>query len=253
MSYTNQPKRHRPKIVASPKIKPEETPMPKNFDSWPDQHYNPEEFGEEDFPDWKEVEPVIQDLYRIHPELMGDPNAWIQTYSGKKFYPQHPTNETIDIIDIAHALSQQCRFTGHTKYFYSVAQHSLLVSYLCQPENALFGLLHDASEAYICDISSPIKRLTALATYRALEKVVQQAICIKFGLPVAEPKDVKQADLMVLSLEANSFLSPLHPEWKMSVNIPTLIIDPLPCHEAKQMFLNRFEQLSSANANKMQK
>jgi len=102
---------------------------------------------------------------------------YIRTYTGRKFWPLNPQPEDIDIDDIAHALSLVARFTGHTYCFYSVAEHSLYVSTLAvrlamtavrdwpasmrvpyAREIALWGLMHDASEAYLCDMPSPIKR-----------------------------------------------------------------------------------------------
>src|SRR5271165_7548492 len=83
---------------------------------------------------------------------------WIQTYTGRVMYPLDPRPEEINIIDIAHALSNLCRFTGHVRTFYSVAEHSVRVSQHCDPKDALWGLLHDASEAYLADMSRPMKR-----------------------------------------------------------------------------------------------
>jgi len=199
------------------------------------------------------AEATVQELYKRHPEAKQtaelkriaplDPKAWIQTYTGKKFYPQNPTLDSICIEDIAHALSQQCRFTGHTDSHYSVAQHSVLVSYLCNEENQLYGLMHDGSEFALTDIASPIKRLPELSGYRALEKKVQAAICHRFGLSEEEPRDVKRADLIMLSIESQTFLSPLHPDWKMPILVPTLKIEPLSAREAERLFLNRFKEL----------
>lgn len=211
--------------------------------------FGPNSFGGTDFPDIKELEPEINSFYKDHPELQAhqypnaDKNGWIQTYTGKSFYPQNPTMDSICIEDIAHALSQLCRFTGHTSVPYNVAQHCILVSYLCDPENALYGLIHDSSEAYLGDQSSPIKKLPELAGYRELEKRVQDAICRRFGLSEIEPKDVKRADLMMLSIESNTFMSPLHKDWKMPYIIPTLKIEPLSSQAAKELFLERFNQL----------
>ena len=73
---------------------------------------------------------------------------WIQTYSGKKFWLDPPMWDQIDIIDIAHALSMTCRYGGHSKFFYSVAQHCCLMSRLVPKRLALAALLHDAVEAY---------------------------------------------------------------------------------------------------------
>ncbi len=78
---------------------------------------------------------------------------WIQVRSGRKFHPLDPRPEDVDINDIAHALSNLCRFTGHCTDFYSVAQHSVIASQIVPPASALAALLHDASEAYMGDIS----------------------------------------------------------------------------------------------------
>src|SRR4051812_44303587 len=102
----------------------------------------------------------------------------IQTYSGKQFFPMRPIGGDIDIEDIAHALSNQCRFSGHCQRFYSVAEHSLRVAELVTPQHKLWALLHDASEAYLVDLPTPIKR--TLEEYRNAENRVMKAICRAF-------------------------------------------------------------------------
>jgi len=84
-------------------------------------------------------------------------NATIGLFSGGTFDILNPRAEDVRIEDIAHALSQQCRFTGHTKTFYSVAQHSVLASTLVAAPDELWALLHDASEAYMGDMNRPLK------------------------------------------------------------------------------------------------
>jgi 5'-deoxynucleotidase YfbR-like HD superfamily hydrolase len=129
---------------------------------------------------------------------------WIQTYSGKKFDLLNPTPESISIFDIAHALSNICRYTGHTKEFYSVAQHSVLASVNVPPKDALAGLLHDATEAYLTDISKPLKML--LPEYCKLEDKIYKIIAAKFGLPAELPASVKEADLRLLATEKRDLL-----------------------------------------------
>src|SRR5687767_13374438 len=82
---------------------------------------------------------------------------WICTYQGIQFWPLDPKPEDVSIIDIAHALSNVCRFGGHSRWFYSVSQHSYYVSLYTRPENALYALLHDAPESYIGDCVRPLK------------------------------------------------------------------------------------------------
>ena len=84
-------------------------------------------------------------------------SEWIITASGKRFYLRRPTPADIDAGDVAHALAHICRFNGHTREFYSVAQHSILVSRLLPDELKLAGLLHDAAEAYCGDMVKPLK------------------------------------------------------------------------------------------------
>jgi hypothetical protein len=127
---------------------------------------------------------------------------WIATYSGRKFYPLDPRVEDIDMYDIVHALSQLSRFGGHCTSFYSVAQHCVLVSLMCPPENALWGLLHDASEAYLCDVPSPLKACPEFEFYRKAEAQLMVMICTVFGLESEEPAAVKLVDKRMLATEA---------------------------------------------------
>jgi hypothetical protein len=125
---------------------------------------------------------------------------FITTYTGKHFHFMDIKSEEIDILDIAHALSQMCRFNGHTKFFYSVAQHSINVARFCDEKLALTGLLHDAAEAYIADIARPIKR--QLKEYKIIEEHIERAIADKFGLIYPWPVEIKIADNYMLYWEA---------------------------------------------------
>lgn len=174
--------------------------------------------------------------------------AWIQTYSGRRFNPTNPNPDAIVIQDIAHALSMQCRFTGHTKKFYSVAQHSVLVSYICDSGDALWGLLHDASEAYLVDVPRPLKRSGKFDSYLEFEAQMQEAICKRFGLPFKEPPSVKKADTQLLATEARDLMSPLHPDWIQRVDPLPFLIEAWDHQKAKDMFMKRFFELIGADS-----
>lgn len=141
---------------------------------------------------------------------------WLQTVKGRQFWPTDPRPEDFDIEEIAHALSMQCRFTGHCAHFYSVAEHSVHVSNIVPSEFALAGLLHDASEAYLVDVPRPLKRLPEFAPYREIEQNIQAMIYGVFGLSRETPIEVKIADEEQLNSEAIELMKPLHKEWHLS-------------------------------------
>lgn len=175
----------------------------------------------------------------------GEP--WIQTHSGRRFNPTSPNPDAIVIQDIAHALSMQCRFSGHCKKFYSVAQHSVLVSHICNDEDALWGLLHDASEAYLVDVPRPLKRSGLIPGYIEAEAKMQEAVCKRFGLPFQEPPSVKRADTKLLATEARDLMSPLHPDWAQPVTPLPFTIEAWSPDKAKDMFMQRFFELIGAD------
>lgn len=131
----------------------------------------------------------------------------IQTYRGKYIDPFNAQASDIFIEDIAHALSNLCRFTGHVKRFYSVAEHSLHVSSLVPQEHKLTALLHDAAEAYLSDLSRPIKHRPEMAFYREAEDQLLAIILLKYGCPVVLPACVKKADDAMLHLEALTLMA----------------------------------------------
>jgi hypothetical protein len=109
--------------------------------------------------------------------------TWITTYSGKRIHPLDPRPEDIGVMDIAHALSMKCRFNGHTKKFYSVAEHCVHVASKAKPEDALRALLHDAHEAYLVDLPSPLRNTPEFAHLSAAESRLDKAIAEKLRLP----------------------------------------------------------------------
>jgi hypothetical protein len=140
--------------------------------------------------------------------------GYMQTASGKFFNIVHPEPDQIDIYDIAAALSKTCRFGGHCVKFYSVAEHSVLVSQRVSHENALAALMHDAAEAYLGDVPRPLKPL--LTNYRQLELNVMSTIANKFGFLFPLPSEIKIADTAILTdeREQNMVSTPLTgEEW----------------------------------------
>ncbi|HRH45178.1 MAG TPA: hypothetical protein PKY82_26305 [Pyrinomonadaceae bacterium] len=170
---------------------------------------------------------------------------WVQTFTGKKVNPFQPSTNQIDILDIAHHLAMKVRFNGAVKEYYSVAEHSVLISqYLFQltnnPELALAGLLHDGSEAYLCDIPQPVKHTPEFEFYRRLEKSWDEAIFTFFNLPATHHRFIKRIDLRICDLEAQLLVNP-RKEWQFS-GLPELKIS-LHCwewKEAKREFLKHY-------------
>lgn len=172
---------------------------------------------------------------------------WIETYTGKQLHFLEPQVDEIDIIDIAHALANECRFGGHTSDFYSVAEHSLLVATILADSFPLEGLLHDASEAYLRDIASPIKQY--LSNYKELEAGLMKAIAKKFDLDEGfhETPLIKQADVMALKCEARQLLPSKGKDWLHLYPTPEEINTKLHCFapkQAKELFLRTFRQLT---------
>ena len=150
------------------------------------------------------------------------------------------------IEDIAHALSLQCRYAGHVKKFYSVAEHSWWVSKVCSPENAMWGLLHDASEAYLVDLPGPLKRCSRLGDeYCRIERRLMSVICERFQLPQLGPEDVKRSDDFMLHWEGRDLMGSHPAPWfgEGTHLLPVETLDPVPAQAAECAFLRRFEQL----------
>jgi hypothetical protein len=168
---------------------------------------------------------------------------WLQTYTGRAFWPLDPDPAEIDIIDIAHALSMLCRYGGHAREFYSVAQHSVLMSWKVAPENALWALLHDASEGYLVDLPRPLKHF--LPDYKRFERRLMIAICLRFGLDLTEPDEVKAADNRILVDERAVLLGEPPLPWHSVENVDPLGVEIQPWAPvvAKEKFLARFTAL----------
>lgn len=180
----------------------------------------------------------------------------IQTFTGRHIEPLNPSWEDIDIVDIAHGLSNICRYGGQCSSHYSVAQHSVYVSYNVKPKNMLNALLHDASEAYLGDVPSPIKRTDEYGFYRKVEAKLQNMIIEKYGNYCSgimlddgwETDDIKKADKSILTIEqANLFnqtKSKRMPAWmQYKGNKLTEMFYPWQFNLAYLTFIERFKEL----------
>jgi 5'-deoxynucleotidase YfbR-like HD superfamily hydrolase len=179
---------------------------------------------------------------------------YIVTYTGKKFYPMNPHPDQIDIRDIARGLSQICRFSGQVPAPYSVAQHSVLVADIliappisdlahCSLDTIRAGLLHDASEAYIGDVPTPLKK--DLPLYNEVETNIIQCVYEKFGIPFKDlPEEVKVADAIALKTEFRDLVK--HGGEGLPVIPPPVFHNIVALHtaeEARAYFLNKFVEL----------
>ena len=174
---------------------------------------------------------------------------FMHTFSGKMFRYLHPDPEDVCIEDIAHSLSQLNRFVGQTTKPYSVAQHSVLVSQVCPRKFMLYGLLHDASEAYTNDVCRVLKLSPGMGIYKWYENLAMSAVCKKFHLPEKEPPEVKTADLVLLLTEKRDLFKNTC-LWAVNKYDGTSHLDPLKkkirpwtAEEAEEKFLDRFQLL----------
>src|SRR6516164_2386134 len=145
--------------------------------------------------------------------------TWVPTFTGKRLDPLDPQPEQICIADIAHALSNICRYAGHTRRFYSVAEHCIRLSLVTPSRFAKLGLLHDAAEAYILDQTAPIKRLAEMKPYRDIDDAITAVILAKYSVKpvtIVELSDFDHWDKGMVKAEVNAGLVP-HPD-----NLPLL-------------------------------
>lgn len=170
---------------------------------------------------------------------------YVSTFSGNRFYPLEPRIDCVSIEDIAHGLAYQCRFNGQTHEFYSVAQHSLIVSSLAPTDLRLAALLHDAAEAYLGDMVKPLKVL--LPEFAAIEDQVSAIIGAAFGIDFSDYAPIKRADLIALATEKRDLMPHSAERWAYLDGIrplPQPIITMSP-GEAKRAFLDEFARLTA--------
>jgi uncharacterized protein len=175
--------------------------------------------------------------------------SWIQTYTGVAFDITNAKMSDLNIGDIAHSLSMQCRFNGHTNRFYSVAEHSLVVTELVSqhtndPWILMQALLHDGSEAYLCDIPRPIKPL--LIEYKVYERQIEQLIFARWDCEEEMNPLIKSADIAALLMEKNKLMSKEPMPWAeypIDFEFKTVNITGLMPFEAKTRFLEKFDEI----------
>lgn len=189
----------------------------------------------------------MTDAYALSPAHAERKGDWIQTFTGIQFWPLDPRPEEIDIRDIAHALSNQCRFCGHVNEFYSVAEHSVRCSFIVPQKDALWALLHDASEAYLVDLPRPLKQYSQLGRYyREAESRVMRAVALHFKLDAHYPEAVRQADNIMLVTEKRDLMKMPPKPWEDNGARPLIetIRAPFKPEGAERAFLQRFNDVT---------
>jgi hypothetical protein len=168
--------------------------------------------------------------------------SWILTYTGKKFNPAQCRQGDLDVTDIAHSLSLQTRFNGHCTSFYSVAEHCVRVSKILDREFAMWGLLHDAAEAYLGDLPRPVKK--QFPAFQDMEEELLRVVSKKFGLAWPMPEEVCQADDILLVTEYRDLMrSGSGTLLKISAIPLASKIKPVSSSTARRQFLARFQEL----------
>jgi hypothetical protein len=164
---------------------------------------------------------------------------WLETFTGKQMHFLHPSPDEICIEDIAHALALTCRFGGHCQVFYSVAEHSARVAGQCAQKEQMAALLHDASEAYIHDITRPLKH--SLLEYKGIEDKINQCIRAKFNIVMT--KNIKLKDNVLLATEARD-LGFSRVDWADLPPPLTQQIVPWAWESAERIFLMIYKEIN---------
>ena len=181
-------------------------------------------------------------------ELDSERGYGVATASGGLYYPADPQPEDIKIEDIAAQLARICRFNGalrHDISFYSVAQHSVLVSHCVPADLAMEGLLHDAHEAYVHDIVKPLKMM--LPDYQRCERINEREVRAKFGLPRKMSPEVKEIDTRMLVTEVRDLCETKTGIYKRLLDMAEPIegtITPWVPGRARDVFLDRYKELA---------
>jgi hypothetical protein len=179
--------------------------------------------------------------------------GYITTFTGLHFNLRNPDPQTVCIEDIAHHLSMCCRWAGAVTQFFSVAQHCAIVSYICPRELREWALMHDAAEAYIGDLTRPLKAL--VPDIREIEDNIMIVIAQKFGLAWPEPDALRHYDDQVQKLEGTMFIrhdGRFHARngdvaeiasLEADQVIPAFLLTPMHPAEAEMTFLARYRKV----------
>jgi hypothetical protein len=182
----------------------------------------------------------------------GREGDWLITFSGKRFYPQDPRAADVDFRDIGHALSLTCRYAGHVRRFYSVAEHSVLMAIWFEArgetELARWALIHDGAEAYIGDMVRPLKRSPELMSFLVVEAMVEMAVfqAAGFRIPTYMPEAVKRADTRIIQDERLALFRPetlAAAGWTAKGEGLGVTIAGHPPHVAEREFATAFARL----------
>lgn len=182
---------------------------------------------------------------------VAEQDCWISLLSGARFNYNNPEESDVTIEDIASALSNVCRFSGHLPRFYSVAQHLVNTSRIVKPELSFDGLMHDTAEAFTNDLPTPLKWVFPI--FKELEVAIESAMAKQFGFTYPYHPEIKHADTVMLISEKlyvkeDDSLWPAYEEWTAEVVAPyqdKLDLASWQPRRAKREFIERFEELNN--------
>ena len=188
--------------------------------------------------------------------------AWQRMLSGRRLDLLDPSPLDVELSDIAHGLARVARWNGQTSgdHAFSVAQHSLVVEAIfrsqnrCDADECLMALLHDAPEYVIGDMISPFKAVVG-GGYKAVEKRLESAVHLRFGLPAATPRPlkakIKKADSIAAFFEATELAGFSRTEATKffgeprGITLDMIPIAPMPAIEAQRRFAERFAEIEA--------
>lgn len=168
---------------------------------------------------------------------------WMVTATGRQYWPLDPRPGDVDIVDVATHLAKECRYNGACLGHYSVAEHSVLVSMVVPPQYALQGLMHDAPESYLKDLTRPVKRGVG-QVYADLEELNWRAIAERFGIDPELHASVKAADDSVLMAERYALFPDHKHMWSVKAEPAAVKILGLSWQGARDAFLRRWQELT---------